>query len=359
VNKIYADPGFIFIDSWNASYGNKLTHVLFLVNLCERHGRIPVMYPGSVLDQVFEWHGHLQMAPRGAAAAIQIAYDEGEPFAKAGALYSLLGLKKRIPERDLRIVLENYHRLHLEQTALLRGAQFPGTADALLSGFFFDYDLMPSLETFSKAMRPRRELIDAVERKYPTLQDPHSVAVHLRGTDFQHHLRDVFPEGIALDDHYYREATQRVESSLGGDIEYHLFSDDMPRLQRLFEGKRCVTHDDNAPADWVALFLARNIIQSNSSFCWTAALYNKYFSVQPAGGYNYYCGIGSVPYGFAHRGAVLIESQRASAAAARRFPRASFATPRVVDRIGRYTGALVGTARRIVRRASARKTSRA
>jgi hypothetical protein len=351
VNRIYADPATIFLDSWNASYGNKLTHVLFLINLSAHHGRVPVMYPGSVLDEVFEWN-EVVMEPPATASAVEIAYDEGQPLAKEGTLYSLLGLEKRVPERNLSAVLVNYHRLHLEQLALLRGARFPDSADVLIRGLFFDSHLMPSVDVFSSALRPRRELIEFVHRKYPTLQDPRSVAVHLRATDFQHHLRDVFPEGIALDDHYYREAARRLEGLMGSDVEYHLFSDDMPRLLRLFEGKRCVSHDDRAPADWVGLFLARNVIQSNSSFCWTAALYNKSMSIQPSGGYNYHCGIGSVPYGFAHRGAVLIESQKASAAAANYFPRASFAPPGAVDLIGRYTGALVGTAGRLLRRSS-------
>jgi hypothetical protein len=350
VNKIYADPTTMFFDTWNASYGNKLTHVLFLVNLCERHARVPVMYQGSVLDRVFEWGGLVMEAPD-AAPAIEIAYDEGQPFAKAGSLYSLLGLEKRIPERNLAAVLGNYYRLHLEQTALLSRAQFPGAVNVRIKGWFFDYGLMPSLETFDKAMRPRRELIEFVERKYPSLRGPRSVAVHLRATDFQYHLRNVFPEGIVLDDHYYREAMRCVEDRMGSDVEYHLFSDDMPRLQRLFEGKRCVPHDDPAPMDWVAMFLTRNIIQSNSSFCWTAALYNKSLSIQPSGGYNYHCGIGSVPYGFAHRGAVLIESSRASQRAACYFPRASFAAPGPVDVIGRYTGAMLGAAGRLLRRA--------
>jgi hypothetical protein len=179
MNRIYADPTIIFFDTWNASYGNKLTHVLFLINLCERHGRVPVMYPGSVLDQVFEWGGLVMESPD-AAPTIEIAYDEGEPLAKAGPLYSLLGLEKRVPERSLATALCNYYRLHLEQTALLSSAQFPGAANVRIKGWFFDYGLMPSRETFDKAMRPRRELIEFVDNKYPSLRDPRSEGIRSR-----------------------------------------------------------------------------------------------------------------------------------------------------------------------------------
>jgi hypothetical protein len=351
VNKVYADPETIFRNTWNASYGNKLTHVLFLINLCDRHGRLAVIYPGSVLDQVFESCGVLVEDPQ-AAATVSLAYDEGQPFAKSGALLSLLGLDKRIPQRSLVKVLHNYFRLHLEQTALLARGSFPDADDVLIRGFFFDYELMPSLETFSRAMRPRRDLVSYIERKYPTLTHERSVAVHLRGTDFQHHLREIFPAGIALDDHYYREATREIEAVMGADLEYHLFSDDMPRLLRLFDGKRCVPHDDKAPVDWVALFLARNVIQSNSSFCWTASLYNKDVSVQPAGGYNYHCGVGSVPYGFAHPNSILVRSLGGEGETSRQFPAAGFTAPGFIDVIGRSSGLVMGAAGRFLRRVS-------
>ena len=89
-----------------------------------------------------------------------------------------------------------------------------------------------------------------------------------------------------LDDAYYRAAIEYVESKLDGQITYHLFSDCKKRIKKLFQGKRYILHDDDAPADWVSLYLAKNVIQSNSSFCWTASLYDKQLSIQPGGGYN-------------------------------------------------------------------------
>jgi hypothetical protein len=81
-------------------------------------------------------------------------------------------------------------------------------------------------------------------------------------------------------------------------VIYHLFSDNKDRIENIFRHKRYVIHDDNPSCDWVGMYVARNIIQSNSTFCWTASLYNKLNSVQPACGYNYNYNNGDVPCGF-------------------------------------------------------------
>lgn len=136
-------------------------------------------------------------------------------------------------------------------------------------------------------------------KKYSDIEDENTVVVHLRDTDFNNHLRHVFKKSIALPESYYRKSIAQIENRLGKPVVYHLFSDNLDKLKKIFSGRNYVVHDDDAAMDWVCLFLAKNIIQSNSSFCWTASLFNKKISIQPQGGYNWaYPEKGSIPHGF-------------------------------------------------------------
>ena len=107
---------------------------------------------------------------------------------------------------------------------------------------------------------------------------------------------------------YYKKSINTIEEKLGSDVIYHLFSDDIEFLEGIFKGKHVVVHNDKAVEDWVALYLMKNVIQTNSSFCWTASLYNKNISIQPEDGYNYHQGTGAIPYGFHHKNSILIRT---------------------------------------------------
>jgi hypothetical protein len=155
------------------------------------------------------------------------------------------------------------------------------------------------MEVFHRYISVKADLISAVKAKYPGIETDESVVVHLRETDFRNHLRHVFNKSIVLPVSYYQKAIERAESSLNRSLTYHLFSDNHEKIKQIFKGRKYVLHNDNASMDWVGLFLGKNVIQSNSSFCWTASLYNKAFSIQPSGGYNWASPeTGSVPYGF-------------------------------------------------------------
>ena len=178
--------------------------------------------------------------------------------------------------------------------------------DIMINGLFYDYELMPTYEVFKKYISIHNELLTFVREKYQDIESEQSVAVHYRGTDFSTHLSGLFRKGIQVDRDYYIRAIEKTEQHLGTNVVYHLFSDELSFLEDVFKDKKVVIHDDEAKVDWVSMFLMKNIIQSNSTFSWTASLYNKKFSIMPKDGLNYHQSNGSVPFGFHHDNAILI-----------------------------------------------------
>ena len=293
---VVADLARLELTPWNIALGNKILHLLFVVAVCERHGRRPVVPCDSSLDDVFDL-SDLKVSPSHVDRAVPYAYVERSAFRTPGRIETWLSRLGVGPRRQAvaEVVQSSRRQFEDEREFLLRGASGPAFA---VRGHFWHHALMPSQLTASRWMRLRPDVLQSVTQKYPDLDGSMSVAVHLRDTDYSTHLANVFPEGVMLDDEYYLRARRIVEGRLGSGVRYHLFSDNLPRLLNLFRGCNVVVHEGSPAEDWISLSLARKVIQSNSSFCWTASLYGKELSLQPAGGLNYFRNDGDVPFGF-------------------------------------------------------------
>jgi hypothetical protein len=307
MNKIFADKKRIFLDNWNSAYGNKILHVLFLIHLSDIKNRKPVMYSRSNLDNIFNFK--FETIDLSEAIISNYYFEERDPFYIQNFFLKLVGLNYRFPNKNLDSVIKKHYSDFNDKMNFLYAEKLPDY-DIMIRGHFFDYDLMPSFEIFNKYISIKDDLLNFIKDKYKDIEDDNSVAVHYRGTDFSTHLNHLFPSGIQVDREYYGKAIQKVENLLGSDVIYHLFSDDMNVLKDIFLGKKVVIHDDEAHIDWVSIFLMKNVIQTNSSFCWTASLYNKNISIQPKDGYNYHQGTGSIPYGFHQKNSILIEGKK-------------------------------------------------
>jgi len=134
---------------------------------------------------------------------------------------------------------------------------------------------MPTEKVIKKYLVIKPEIISFIKEKYIDIKENNSVAVHYRGIDFHKHLRHVFKKGIALKEAYCKKAMKIAENKLGNNVVYHLFSDDMLFLKKIFKGKSFVIHKDKAIYECITLNIIKSAIQSNFSFCWTACLYNK------------------------------------------------------------------------------------
>ena len=279
----------------NAALGNKICHLLFLISLCERHNAKLAVPIDSNLDEVFDLRPYKrrEMLADGTVKWVFVEKSAFRPRSRLGQWLLKHGVKFHQSIADA--VRSSREQFEGELAFLVK----PLPAGAVsVRGHFWHYALMPSQAAFEHYAPVRTDVREQVLRQYPDLDRDDCVAVHLRESDFRSHLRHVFSRSIMLDDDYYHRAMDAAENQLGKRLRYHLFSDNLERIARVFRGKDHVLHRDPAAVDWTALHLARNVIQSNSTFCWTACLYNKRLSIQPAGGYNYLDGSGDIPFGF-------------------------------------------------------------
>jgi len=265
----------------------------------------------SDLDLIFELEHMKKKNTSYGANKIQLSFIEETEYRFVNGwknrFSSFLKKYKLINPVPISNVVINSYVQYLKEKSLLTTSF---SLDAIsVRGHFWHYDLMPSFEVFRKFLKIHSSLCSFLKQKYPDVDSENSVAVHVRDTDFSSHLSGTFPQTIMLNDEYYMRAINTVEGEMGSDVVYHLYSDNHERIQKLFRGKKIILHDDPPHVDWVGIFMSKNVIQSNSSFCWTSSLYNKLFSVQPKDGYNYYASSGSVPYGFAMPGSIMIPSK--------------------------------------------------
>ncbi|MDC1068789.1 hypothetical protein OAQ99_06500 [Candidatus Kapabacteria bacterium] len=303
--KIYADEKRIFLDNWNAAYGNKILHVLFLINLAEKKQRKPVMYKGSNLDSLFNFN--FETIDIEELPVKKYYFIEKDSFYIQNSILKYLNFYYSIYNLNLDSVILNTYKSFLEKEYLLNNRILPNE-EIKIRGLFWDYDLMPKKKIFDKYISIRPEITDYIENKYPNISDSNNVGVHFRGTDFNGFMGHLFPNGIKLDKDYYLQAIESIESKIGTNITYHLFSDSIDFLRPIFENKQVIIHNDSPIQDWVSLYSLKNVIQSNSSYCWTASLFNKEISLQPKYGLNYYLKSGSYPFGFMQNNSKVIES---------------------------------------------------
>ena len=285
--RVFADGARLNLDGWNMSLGNKIQHILYVLKLCEINNFKPIIPCKSNLDNLFDWKEGIREDDK----SPPVFYKEETAFS-GKTILEVISLSERQFQK---------HKSFL----LLSGM---AEDDFAVQGHFWHYELMPSIYTVEKFLGLKQRTLDRLNAKYPSLIRANFVAVHFRGTDFKRHLKKVFPKSIMLDDFYYRKAIDEVEKYLGKNVQYHLFSDELKTLTKIFKDKNFIIHSDNAYADWTAMFLMKNIISSNSSFAWTASLYNKNFIIQPYCGYNYHEATGPIPYGFEIPGSIQIRS---------------------------------------------------
>jgi hypothetical protein len=294
---IYADQKRIQLNSWNIGHGNKILHLLFLLNLADKWGAQPVVPCDSSLDDIFDLSAIKRDVPESEMGPC--LYRETSAFPDLNYLQKALAKAHLfiLTKGNLAAAVKGSAAQATQERAFLHSS--PGADRGFISGHFWHQELMPTQEVFSRSVSLKRDLVEKCKLKYPDIDSEKSVMVHLRDTDFRHHLRHIFTKSIALPKSYYTQAIEQTEKTLGTDLTYHLFSDNPELITALFKGRDYILHNDDAPMDWVGLFLGKNVIQSNSSFCWTASLFNKRYSTQPVGGYNWGTPAqGSIPFGF-------------------------------------------------------------
>jgi len=309
--RVYADADRLNLAGpGGKSYGNKLLHFFFMINMAACQNRSPMVPVSNDLTDLFELaddrFGSFQLPEDYSGSYV---YSEKSCFGPQSHA-NVFGAKARYmfygaAEQEISECVVKSENQYKSGAELLH-RELP-RQNVVINGHFFHYELMPTQFILKQYIKLRDDTSGFLITKYPDLLSPTAVAVHHRGGDFRRHLRGVFRNGIVLDDDYYRQAALLAAENKGCAPVFHLFSDEMPLLTRAFRGYSTVIHDDPPNVDWSAMFLMKNIIGCSSSFSWTASLYNKDLVIQPEGGYNYYhSGLGSVPYGFKMPGSCSI-----------------------------------------------------
>lgn len=186
----------------------------------------------------------------------------------------------------------------LSKDQQLRGLRLLSTGvkkDTIVSGNFWHIELHSPeiMNEFLSFRTPKEQASD------------NTVCVHYRGTDFTTHLLKFYPQSICLPTEYYERAITLAKKKLGNAIKFLVFTDDPKKAIDTLPRVSYDIVEADAAESWLMMKNARNIICSNSTFCWTASLFNKEFIIMPQGGLNHkYTGI--LPAGFKLLGAFMI-----------------------------------------------------
>ena len=161
---------------------------------------------------------------------------------------------------------------------------------------------MPKKEVLLNYININQNLVNNLKKKFPDCDSDETLCMHFRATDYYGHLREFFNKGIKLPRKYYINALEKINYNNYKKI--YCLSDNLNEFKDMlkdvdyFEKFHFVKNTTNIE-DWLFIYQSKNIIQSNSSFCWTASLFNKK-SIQPLNGYNHHDNREnySIPYDF-------------------------------------------------------------
>ncbi|MFT4804758.1 MAG: hypothetical protein ACI9YE_001965 [Psychroserpens sp.] len=296
MKRVLVNPDMISRLTWNIGYGNKILHLLFTINLAAKNNADFQTPPIKILDDFFNLEAYKTNNLKGDRIYTEVTALEENRLTKLVYKWFSINLNA-FSTKQLQFSIDSSQRQYEYGFAFLN-SKIQNTS-FFVAGHFWHYDLMPNKAVFDNFIILNEHHLKEIRNKYPDIENENHVAVHLRDTDFKTHLRTIFNKGICLPNSYYEKAIMLAEEKLGVNVVFHLFSDNMERLKNVFKGKNHIIHRDSAHLDWLSIFLSKNVIQSNSSFCWTASLFKTGLSIQPKSGYNWARPIeGSVPYGF-------------------------------------------------------------
>ena len=313
MNSLFSDFNKINNQDGKLYLGNKLLHIFFLINLASKF-RLKLKLPKyTSLNDLFLLKEKRNYVNSDDFINIKLAYNEKSIFSKYNSkskldLY-LSNFKNFFKNEKLIRSKLTEDSLKQFQDAKKFSEQLLSKNDFYISGNFWHFDLMPSQNIIENHITIKKDIIDKIKKKLPDIESRNTVVIHFRGGDFKNHLSTYFKKRIKLDKSYYEKAIKEFIKKFGKDYKFYLFSDENETLDeylREFKLNKIRVDNQSVIEDWVCLMLSKNIIQSNSSFCWTASLFNKNISLQPKNGYGYNDNFGPIPYGFYMKNSIII-----------------------------------------------------
>lgn len=149
-----------------------------------------------------------------------------------------------------------------------------------MKGWFWNSVFLPNDDIF-KDLLIKEELLKTIESEHSYLKDDSTLVIHYRGTDFSNH--SIGWGDLRLKSDYYTRCMEDFfKDKKSGKIV--VVTDDYPDflvdLCNLYS-KDVIVEKNDYLIDWLILLKSKNLICSNSSFCYTAGWYSKEMVYQP------------------------------------------------------------------------------
>lgn len=245
----------------NQSFGNHLLHLFYIYNLSKKRGLKLNINCNSNLDNLLDLSSY-----------------------KTNYIPSTCFFEERYGGQvDEYIEKDKYNLENLERFLTDSSVDFPD--NFYMNGWFWYYNTSPDISIFND-IKIKPELIEYVKIKYPHILRDDCVTLHYRGTDFKSHT--IGWGDIRLPIQYYKDSIDDIVKDRKIKKITVVSDDSQFILQNLKEYNiEIIPSNENYFIDWLIIFLSKNLISSNSSFCWTAGLFNKDLIIQPKGFFLY------------------------------------------------------------------------
>jgi hypothetical protein len=261
MSTIYTSVNHLQANSVNQGFGNHLLHLFYCLNVSIKRKINLRISDNSNLDTIFDLEAIKEKIP---SSAVRLFAEEwgGEP-----AEY----IKK-----DFRNLINSSHILYNDDITL---------PDAFwVEGWFHNTPLQPSARDFSNLII-NNTVKTVVFSQYANILKSDAICLHYRGTDFAHYNNGWGDVRLSLD--YYRQALHHLKNNYPYIKNVYVFTDDKSftsSVNALITEFPSLTFNNISREyyiDWLIMHFSKNIICSNSTFCLTAALYNKSVVYQP------------------------------------------------------------------------------
>ena len=320
-NFIFCDPHLFSGKNVYNFLGNKLLHIFFVINLANKKNMKPILPKNTVVNELFEisdkylFNFNHQYTQQYVLKNIKCQYTENSAFSYYNSkniyeyyLKKLL-IKLNSRKKNLQSSIKQSKKQYQEAINFFQIKN--NNENFFVKGHFWSYSLMPKKEVLFDYIKIKQDLIDNLKNKFPDCESQDTLCVHYRSQDYYGHLSEFFHKGIKLPKSYYIKALEKINYKSYKKI--YCLSDNQFEFKEMlknvegFNKFKFVESDSNIE-DWLFIYLCKNIIQSNSSFCWTASLYNKERIIQPNNGYNYYDNSdeSSIPYDFKFKNSQIV-----------------------------------------------------
>jgi hypothetical protein len=161
----------------------------------------------------------------------------------------------------------------------LLNKEIPLPNDFKMEGWFWNSIFLPDDSIFEEFRIIEDLKKEVFEKKY--IQDAESLTIHYRGTDFSDH--SIGWGDLRLKEEYYEKCISDFSSRYKTSNIVFVGDEHPEFLIQIFK-KYCnniIIEKNDYKLDWLILLFSKNLICSNSSFCYTAGWYRKSVVYQP------------------------------------------------------------------------------